>query len=110
MCRAVTGQGKTHPTLELGCDFSVPWRMVNEIPIPREGGIGVPGPKGGEVPSLTGAVHGVREARKKVVLLLPVSTLLPFRRAASFSQGSLCQTSQERPERAAQHKVRGCSC
>lgn len=30
---AVTGQGRTYPTLGLGCNFSVPWRMVDEIPI-----------------------------------------------------------------------------
>ena len=31
--RAATGQDNTHPTLELGINFTVPWRMVDKIPI-----------------------------------------------------------------------------
>lgn len=50
--------------------------------------------------SLPGAVHGVGEDRKETALLVPVPTLLTFLCAASFSQGSLCQLSQERPETA----------
>lgn len=78
--------------------------MVDEIPVQKEGCIGWR-PRGGEGPLLTGAVHGVREARKEAALLLPVSTLLTFPCAAFSSQGSLRQSSQK-PETAAQHKVR----
>lgn len=93
---AMRDQDKTHPTLELGCNFTVPWRMMNPNLTGREHR--TPSPKGGELTLLTGAVHGVGEARKEGAFLLLVSTLPTFLCAASSSQGSLSQSNQERRE------------
>lgn len=54
---------------------------------------------------LNGSCPWCKEAGKKAALLLPVPTLLIFPFAASSSPGSLCQSNQERPEMADQHKV-----
>ncbi|KAL0611827.1 hypothetical protein AAY473_018454 [Plecturocebus cupreus] len=54
---------------------------------------------------LNGSCPWFGEAGKEAAFLLPVSTLLIFPFAASSNPGSLCQSNQERPEMAAQHKV-----
>lgn len=96
----MTGQDRTYRKLELGCTFRVSlgewWikfqcdKGAEESQAPRLGGALV-----------NGSCPWCHRARR-AALPLPASTLPTFLCAASSSQGSLCQSSQERPETAAQ--------